>query len=128
MLVGKPDYITHFFTGEPISSEFNMYYVFVFMALGFWSLNSSLIKVLGRTEKTKSQTFYVLLFSSIMAYPTAFMNWEFITSFGPIEIRYPTSLIPLSDLGLEVKHIGLIAILAACYFVHVITHLSLIHI
>lgn len=122
LLVVKPDYITHFFTGEPINSEFNMYYVFVFMALGFWSLNSTFIKILGRTEKTKSQTFYVLLFSSIIAYPTAFMNWDLATTIGPIDIRYPVSFIPLDELGLEVKHIGLIAILAGCYFVHVITH------
>ncbi|MCE2993142.1 MAG: DMT family transporter [Alphaproteobacteria bacterium] len=104
------------------SSEFNSFYIFVFMAIAFWSLNSTVIKILGKTEKTKVQLFYVMLFSCIIAFPIAFMDWAVATKIGVMDIKYPVSLVDFTELGLTWKHIGYIFVLAICYFLHVIGH------
>jgi S-adenosylmethionine uptake transporter len=128
LLIIKPDYILWAMgsiSGHPypLNTNVNSYYAFVFLAIGFWSLNSTVIKILGKTEKTKVQLFYVMLFSSIIAFPMAFMDWE--TAFhlvGNIDIRYPYSFIDFSTLGLKPIHLLFIAVLALCYFLHVIGH------
>lgn len=65
---------------KPGFQKFSYYYIFMFLALFFWSGNSITIKVLGKTEKSRSQLFYVHLFSSIIALPLALAGWQ------PIEI------------------------------------------
>jgi S-adenosylmethionine uptake transporter len=67
---------------KPGFQKFSYYYIFMFFALLFWSGNSITIKVLGKTEKSKGQLFYVNLFSSMMALPLALEVWQ------PIEIWY----------------------------------------
>ena len=127
LLIIKPDYVWYALaplTGAQIeiNTEINSFYVFVFMAIAFWSLNSTVIKVLGKTEKTKVQLFYVMLFSCIIAFPVAFMEWGVITNFGVVELKYPHTLTSFSDLGLSYKNVLYIAVLAICYFLHVIGH------
>lgn len=97
---------------------FNPYYVFVFFSIIFWATNCTVVKILGRTEKTKVQLFYVLLFSSMWAFPLAFMKWEVISHVGALPISLPKELLKFSDLGLKIEHCKYIAILALCYFIH----------
>jgi S-adenosylmethionine uptake transporter len=106
--------------GQNITDPFesiNPYYSFVFLSIFFWATNCTVVKILGKTEKTKVQLFYVLLFSSIIAFPMAFMNWT-ETTFGPIHFSYPSTYTPFNDLGLEIGHIKYLAVLALCYFTH----------
>jgi drug/metabolite transporter (DMT)-like permease len=51
-------------------------YVFLFLAVGFWSINSTIIKILGATEKTKAQLFYVMFFSAVFSLPLALHEWR----------------------------------------------------
>lgn len=104
------------------ANEINGYYVFVFMAIFFWSLNSTVIKVLGKTEKTKVQLFYVMLFSCIIAFPVAFMEWQTFHKVGVVELKYPTQLLEFASIGIKPVHLLYICILALCYFLHVIGH------
>lgn len=127
LLIIKPDYVWYALaplTGAQIeiNTEINSFYVFVFMAIAFWSLNSTVIKVLGKTEKTKVQLFYVMLFSCIIAFPVAFMEWDVVTKVGVIELKYPHTLMSFDDLGLTYKNAFYISVLALCYFLHVIGH------
>lgn len=119
LLVVNPSLIS--FDGQPAQALFsnaNPYYLFVLMSIAFWASNCTVIKVLGKTEKTKVQLFYVLLFSSIIAFPLAFMKWETIFHIGVVQIRYPYEFIKLDALGLKAEHIQYLAILAICYFAH----------
>lgn len=120
VIVIYPDIIEmniHFLENREIEN-FNPYYIFVFLSIFFWATNCTVVKILGRTEKTKVQLFYVSLFSSLWAFPLAFMKWEQVTSFMGLPISLPQELINFSDLGLKVEHIKYIAILAVCYFIH----------
>jgi drug/metabolite transporter (DMT)-like permease len=125
VLIIKPDYIVSLAGSsdtKTIEEVANPYYVFVFMAIAFWSCNSTAIKILGKTEKTKVQLFYVMLFSSIIAFPVAFMNWHSAYTIGVLEIKYPSGFIDITTLGVEPRHLVYIAVLALCYFLHVIGH------
>ncbi len=99
-------------------SNINPYYIFVLMSIGFWASNCTVIKVLGKTEKTKVQLFYVLLFSSIIAFPLAFMKWHTFANIGVLQFKYPSEFILLNDLGLKWVHLQYLAILAVGYFIH----------
>lgn len=88
MLIIKPGFVT-----------FNKYYIYLFMALVFWALNCTVIKILGATERSKAQIFYVMMFSSLFSLPLAMYEWK------PV----------------EVWHFKYIALIAICYLVHTIT-------
>ncbi len=75
---------------------FNKYYIFLFLALVFWALNCTIIKILGSTERTKAQLFYMMLFSSMFSLPFALYEWK----------------------PLEVWHTKYIFAIALCYLVH----------
>lgn len=118
-LILRPDL---FEKGIVLQNELIVYYVFAFLGMSFWALNSTVIKVLGRTEKTKVQLFYVMLFSSGVAFFAAFMHWETVFSFAGIDIKYPDRWVEFSELGLQVYHIKGILVLGLCYFLHVVGH------
>lgn len=117
IMIIRPDLFT---SNSAEFKGFNSYYLFVFLALFFWSINSTIIKVLGKTEKTKVQLFYVLLFSSIISFPVSFMHWETYVSYMLIDFRYPTHMLEWDSFGLKSDHIKYIVLLAACYFGHVV--------
>ena len=55
----------------------------MFLAIAFWSLNSTIIKVLGKTEKNQGSVVFMLCyFSSIIAFPVAFMEWDLAFKIG----------------------------------------------
>jgi drug/metabolite transporter (DMT)-like permease len=125
ILIIKAEYFAALINEIPntkASQMTNPFYIFVFLAIMFWSINSTVIKVLGKTEKTKVQLFYVMLFSSIIAYPIAFMQWNTFAKFGALEFKYPMYFMDITKLNITMYHIGIIAILALCYFLHVIGH------
>jgi S-adenosylmethionine uptake transporter len=100
-------------------SSLNPYFIFVFMAIGFWATNCTVVKLLGRTEKSKVQTFYVMLISSLVSAPFAFLNWQDTELLG-LPLRYPTHVLSAQELGLEWEHAKFFALLALFYFTHVI--------
>lgn len=53
------------------------YYFYMFMAVGFYTANSLLVKFLGRTEKPVTQVFYLNMFSAIYAIPTGLFTWSY---------------------------------------------------
>jgi drug/metabolite transporter (DMT)-like permease len=65
---------------KPGMEDFNKYYFFIFLADFFWALNSTTIKLLGSTERTKAQLFYVLFFSTLFAMPQGLYEWKPIDS------------------------------------------------
>lgn len=106
------------FMRNDVTEAFNPYYLFVFLSIAFWATNCTIIKVLGKTEKTKVQLFYVMLFSSIISFPMAFLKWEEVGMFMGLPVRMPIEFANLSELGLQLSHLKYIAILAICYFIH----------
>jgi len=61
---------------QPGFIDFNYHYVYLFMALMFWAFNNMSIKVLGRTERSRAQLFYVTLFSCLLSFPLSLYQWE----------------------------------------------------
>lgn len=88
--------VAAFMICKPGFKDFNNYYWYLFLALLFWAANNTTIKVLGKTERSKAQLFYVMLFSSIVAFPSAFKHWQ----------------------PLESWHYKYIAVLAISYLIH----------
>jgi len=61
-------------------------YFVIYFALIFWAINNISIKVLGKTEKSKTQVFYASVFGSMFSLPIAlFYGWQ---SFDPSYIKY----------------------------------------
>lgn len=83
---------------QPGFTSFNKYYLFLFLALIFWALNCTVIKMLGSTERTKAQLFYMMLFSTIFSLPFALYEWKQI----------------------EIWHIKYILGIALCYLIHAV--------
>ncbi len=99
----KATFITLSFIGalliiQPGFKIFNRYYIYIFLALLFWAINNFAIKVLGKTEHTKAQLFYVTLVSSLLSFPLALHEWR----------------------ELEWWHCKFIGALAFCYLIHVV--------
>ena len=91
MFIVKPSFLT-----DGSLPNLNMGYVYILMALGFWSLNNISIKLLGKTEHTKAQLFYMLLISSALSLPLALEQWK----------------------SLEIWHLKYLVILAVCHLLH----------
>lgn len=106
------------FKAIDFSGEFNYYYLFVFLSIVFWAANCTVIKVLGKTESTKVQIFYVMLISCIIAYPFAFFGWQEVHVFDLIPVKLPTHHLHYLELGFKLEHVPFIALLALCYFIH----------
>lgn len=91
VFIGCPALIT-----QGVMPSFNKNYIYIFLALIFWAMNNVSVKVLGKTEHTKSQLFYLTLVSSIISLPLAMQDWR----------------------HLEVWHIKFLAILGASHLLH----------
>ncbi len=101
------------------NDEFNYYYLFIIAAVIVWATNTTLVKVLGNKGATnETQAFYVLLFGVILAYPTAFVNWE-VVEYSGIKMLSPQSFISFSEINIELWQWFYILLVAGCYFVHV---------
>ena len=98
------------------TTDYNKYYTFTLLAVASWTANSTSVKILGRTAKNKTQAFYALLFSSIFAFPVAFINWKYI-DFG-INIPLPNGFIPFNAIGFEPIYFLYFSIITICYVTH----------
>jgi len=113
------EYGIPYLTPRGLKGDFNEYYIFVFLSILFWGSNCVVIKLLGRTEETRTQMFYVLLFSCIYAYPLAFLDWvEQGELFAGIPYMLPVGHHTFGELELATHHLPYLALLALCYFIH----------
>lgn len=122
LIIVRPDLFDLKLISNSEFNGFNSYFAFVFLALMFYALNNTVIKVLGKTEKTKVQLFYVTLFATILSFPTAFMKWHAVAHIGPVELSYPYAMAELGELHLTPYHFQMVLLLAFCYFMHAIFH------
>ena len=99
-----------------LSLNYNKYYSFTLLAVLIWTANSISVKILGKTAKNKTQACYALLFSSLFAFPVAFINWKYI-KFG-INIPVPNEFIPLYSIKFQPMYMLCFLIIIICYIVH----------
>ena len=99
-------------------SEPNQNYVYIFLAILFWSLNSVTVKILGRTENTLNQTFYLLLFSIIFGFPGAILKFESVKFMGADMYVIPAGLIDFGAISISLFEFSLLCLMAFFYFVH----------
>lgn len=118
-LIVRPELIHNIFFGNQIEiPEFNQAYIFIAITILCWSINSTLVKVLGhRKASNKAQLFYVMLFASLFSYIVAFIDWNLIDYFGFI-IYVPGQLHFPFCLGIETWQIIGIAASALFYLIH----------
>ncbi|RZI47581.1 hypothetical protein EDM53_01070 [Rickettsiales endosymbiont of Peranema trichophorum] len=127
IIVVRPELIHIYALSEEISkiATSNKFYGYTFMAIGFWTLNTVSVKVLGRTEKNKAQMFYLMLFACMWSAPIVFIQWECLivgdralTLLGiPLHLN-PVGLISLTDINIEWWHLKYLLLMACCYFIH----------
>lgn len=105
------------FDHMPINS-LNEYHILLFIAIIVWACNRTLVKILGRTERTEVQLFYVSFFSVIVAFPWAFCQTVDATLFGLISLKMPTNILAWEELGLHLEHWNFFLLLVLCYGAH----------
>jgi drug/metabolite transporter (DMT)-like permease len=79
LLVIYPGFIRYnypFIDIRNIFINYNIYYTYTILAAVCWTCNCICIKVLGGVVSNKTQSFYGLLFSSIVAFISTFINRE----------------------------------------------------
>ncbi len=118
IIIINPDLLNN---PQKIFSNLHLY-SFTLAAVGFWSLNSIIIKILGKTERNYTQMFYLLLFAVIWSAPFALIKWEPTTVFGLNLSLLPSEFIGLSDVHITFEMFVLIAALSACYFIHAVAY------
>ena len=98
------------------------YYVFTLIGIGFWTLNSVVVKILGKTEKNRTQMFYLVFFSWIWSIPIALVKWDAVNIIGMNLSLIPTGFTTVSDLHVEFWHIKYILFMSVCHFVHGVSY------
>ncbi|WHQ46501.1 MAG: DMT family transporter [Candidatus Midichloria sp.] len=118
-LIVRPELIHHIFFGNQIKiPEFNKAYIFIAITILCWSINSTLVKVLGhRKASNKAQLFYVMLFASLFSYIVAFVDWHLVNFLGYI-IYVPGQFYSPLCLEIETWQIAGIAASALFYLIH----------
>ncbi len=98
------------------TQEFNQYYYFIFASIILWVSYCLIVKSLGKTENVKTQTFYTIFLSTLLAMPIAFINWQ-PAVYMDINIVYPKNIISLASVGLELHHLPMIILISICYLI-----------
>ena len=96
--------------------EYNKYYTFTLLAVVSWTANSISVKILGKTAKNKTQVFYALLFSSLFAFPVAFIDWGYVNCIFNFPI--PNEFIPINGINFQNIHLLYFFIITICYGIH----------
>ena len=117
IIVVNPD-LLQFYKNIKTDSNSEKYYGFTLIGIGFWTLNGVAIKILGKTEKNKTQMFYLVFFACLWSAPVALMHWESIEVMGMNLKLIPDGFISFSDFHLEIWHLKFIVFMATCYFIH----------
>ena len=118
-LIIRPELIHNLVAGDEINiSEFNKAYIYIAATIICWSINSTLVKVLGhRKASNKAQLFYVMFFASLFSYIVAFVKWHAVNLFG-YRIYLPVSLCSPFCITMELWQIVAIAAAALFYLIH----------
>lgn len=118
VIVINPDILNS--TSLPLKSD--KYYGFTLIGIGFWTLNSVTVKILGRTEKNKTQMFYLVFFSFLWSLPVALFKWETVSVLGLNLNLIPKSIISISEINIQLWHLKYIIFMAICHFIHGVTY------
>lgn len=51
-------------------------YIYIFISIVLWVMYCITVKMLGRTEHTKTQLFYAVLISTVVSFPAALSSWN----------------------------------------------------
>ena len=107
-----------YFTGEQVTVPKDMLYGFTLMAIGFWTMNSVLVKILGRTEKSKIQLFYLMFFTCLWTTPFIFIEWNFVNLFGFDLQLMPSKFVGFSSFNVQPSDLKFLFLMALCFFAH----------
>jgi drug/metabolite transporter (DMT)-like permease len=119
LIVVNPD-LFNFSLENKVTSD--KYYGFTLIGIGFWTLNGVAVKILGKTEKNKTQMFYLVFFSCLWAAPIALIKWQATALLGMNLNLIPVGLASFADFHLEFWHLKYILFMSICYFIHGISY------
>lgn len=105
-----------FLDNNIISQGFNYNYLIVLLGVALWTANSSVIKILGRTESNRTQLFYVSLVSVLVSMPTAIFQWNY-QSFGDMNILWINGMNSFANINSQT--VGFLLCLGMLHFTHV---------
>lgn len=105
-----------FFDKDIKGEEFNYNYLIVLLGVLLWTANSSVIKILGRTESNRTQLFYVSLISVIVSMPTALFQWDH-QIFAGMNILWINGMNSFSNINSQI--VGFLLCLGMLHFMHV---------
>ena len=103
------------FLNDEKAPEFNFNYLIILIGVFLWTINSSVVKILGRTESNRTQLFYVSVFSVLFAGPIALCQWTIL----PGGIPMPTSIDMSFLSNLTPPALGMLLCLGMLHFTHV---------
>jgi S-adenosylmethionine uptake transporter len=121
VIIVKPDL---FELNNTKPAVFNESYIYTILAIIFWSLNTITVKILGRTEKNRTQLFYLLIFAISWSLPGAVLKFEPIDIGGFKLPIIPVGIIDTSFLSLGISNLKYIAIMALFYFIHSLAYFN----
>jgi drug/metabolite transporter (DMT)-like permease len=125
-IIVNPNIVRNIICGcsdESLSDSNYSKYGYTFLAICCWSVNSLLVKILGNTENNKTQMFYLLLFSSIWAFPAAFVKWN-VTEIAGQNLPITPEFFDPGLASLTEKHLMLLTVMGVCYFIHGIAYFN----
>ena len=102
--------------GDGESTEFNYNYLSILAGVLLWTANSSVIKVLGKTESNRTQLFYVSVVSVLVAMPAAVFQCNIQSVFG-VSIPWVSGFNTFASL--TAPSIGFLLCLGMLHFMHV---------
>ena len=95
--------------------QFNYNYLIILIGVFLWTINSSVVKILGKTESNRTQLFYVSVISVLVAMPIALFKWD-ISALSSLAS-------PITGMNsfnsLTMPAIGLLLCLGMLHFIHV---------
>lgn len=97
-------------------SNLNYHYLIIILAVLLWTMNSSVIKNLGKTESNRTQLFYISVISVLISMPTAIFSWN-MENFIGFQVPWISGI--SSFEGLTVQAIGILLCLGMLHFMHV---------
>ncbi len=101
---------------EATPYKFNYNYLIILIGVLLWTVNSSVVKVLGKTESNRTQLFYVSVISVLVSMPIALFNWGTSAVYG-VNLPWVSGMTSFSNLTMPA--IGLLLCLGMLHFTHV---------
>lgn len=105
-----------FFEEGKQDQGFNYHYLIIMLGVLLWTANSSVIKILGKTESNRTQLFYVSLISVLVAMPTAVFQWDY-QQFGNWNLPWVSGM--NSFVNINSQTVGFLLCLGMLHFMHV---------